>query len=80
MSPRPRRPSTGQPGRPATVYLVLRDDVADNNLLGVFDSSDQADSFSGEVADRFPDGSIIVLCVEVGYRYDGGTSPYGRTK
>lgn len=53
------------------VWIVQHDESADNTVLGVFGSQNQAQSFAEEIGYRFANG-VIFARYKVGYRYDQG--------
>lgn len=57
------------------VWLVLRDDTADNNVLGVFDSSADAEAFATDVGPEFP-GAVLTIRFPIGWRFDAGAERY----
>jgi hypothetical protein len=67
------------PGPDEKVHLVMTDELSPpNDVLGVFWSYDEANSFWTEIQGRFANRTTLVVAFPAGYRYDGGTDHYRR--
>ncbi len=58
-----------QHGNSGDIWIVYHDSWADNNILGVFDSAEEAMEFQEQVSPEFPHGALLTP-FHVPWRYN----------